>query len=95
MSSRCFGDMSKCKRHFASEVVVESRVSEQDRQRYEGWGDTFKTPEQYVNRKLKMLNNEMYIYPTKDEIAHLRTLKTRIAIDNAVHSIIDRYWCEG
>lgn len=52
----------------------------------------FKTPEQYVKAKLKILDRDFYIKPTEEEIAHLNTLKTQIAIDNAVLSIINHHW---
>lgn len=58
----------------------------------ECWYDKFENPEQYVEAKLHMLRYNMYIEPTKEELEHLRTLKTECAIDNAVHSIIDRHW---
>jgi hypothetical protein len=52
----------------------------------------FKTPRQYVEAKLKILDRDFYIKPTRDEILHLYTLKTQIAIDNAVLSIINHHW---
>ena len=52
----------------------------------------FVTPEQYVDAKLVMLEGEMYIHPTFEEIAHLRSLKTEGDIDRAVASIIHRHW---
>ena len=42
----------------------------------------FKTPEQYTKAKLKILDRDFYIKPTEEEIAHLKTLKTQISIDN-------------
>jgi hypothetical protein len=56
------------------------------------WFDEFKSPKQYVEAKIKMLMHDMYIRPTEEEVKHLMSLKTPTAIDNAVHSIIDRYW---
>lgn len=58
----------------------------------ECWYDNFENPEQYVGAKLDMLRNDMCINPTLKEIDHLYMLKTQSAIDNAVHSIIDRHW---
>jgi hypothetical protein len=55
---------------------------------------TFKTPEQYVREKLKMLRGEMLIEPTADELNHLVELQTEGDIDRAVHSIIARHWNE-
>lgn len=56
--------------------------------------DKFKSPEQYVKVKLRMLRNDMYIQPTEEEIARLHELKTETAIDAAVRSIIDRHWSQ-
>lgn len=56
------------------------------------WLVEFQNPKQYVDDKLEMLRNEMYIYPSPEEIAHLRTLKTEGDIDRAVKSIINRAW---
>ena len=52
----------------------------------------FKTPEQYLKAKLKILKRDFYIEPTETEIEHLNTLKTQIEIDNAVLSIIAHHW---
>lgn len=67
---------------------------EKTRRIHKRWDSEFKTPEQYVDFKLEMLRNEMYIEPTDKEVAHLRELKTMGDIDRAVHSIIERYWDE-
>lgn len=56
------------------------------------WDIEFKTPRQYVDAKLKMLRNDMYIQPTPKEVFHLRELKTEGEINRAVASIIDRHW---
>ena len=55
---------------------------------------TFRTPKQYVREKLKMLRTDMEIKPTKEEIAHLKELKTQGDIDRAVHDIIKRAWSD-
>ena len=81
---------SKSKRNFAKEV--DTSRAERDRRRNQHYIDEFENPEQYIKAKLKMLQKEMYIQPTEDEIAHLHELKTETAIDNAVHSIIERHW---
>lgn len=54
----------------------------------------FKTPEQYLKAKLKILTDHRSfgIQPTEEELAHLSTLKTQVQIDNAILSIIDRRW---
>lgn len=91
--SKCFGDYRKyrSKREFGVEKTKENQ-KEADRQKNDSFFITFVTPEQYVEDKIEMLREEMYIKPTDDEIAHLKTLKTEVSIDNAVHSIIDRHW---
>lgn len=52
----------------------------------------FKTPEKYVKSKLKILSRDFCIQATEEEKAHLNTLTTQIAIDNAILSIINRRW---
>ena len=91
--SKCFGDYRKyrSKREFGVEKTKENQ-KEADRQKNDSFFITFVTPEQYVEDKIEMLREEMYIKPTKEEIEHLKTLKTEVSIDNAIHSIIDRHW---
>lgn len=50
------------------------------------------TPEKYIPQKLRILTEDFCIHPTEEEIAHLYTLKTQIAIDNAILGIINRRW---
>lgn len=52
----------------------------------------FKTPKKYVEAKLKILSRDFRIKATEEEIAHLNTLTTQIAIDNAILSMINRRW---
>ena len=54
----------------------------------------FKNPEQYLEAKLKILTDPRAfgIQPTYEERQHLKTLKTQVAIDNAIISIINRRW---
>lgn len=52
----------------------------------------FKTPEQYLKAKLKILRRDFCIEPTEEEITHLNTLTTQVTIDNAILSIIARHW---
>lgn len=52
----------------------------------------FRTPKKYIEQKLKILRRDFYIEPTEEEIVHLSTLTTQIAIDNAILSIINRRW---
>lgn len=98
MASKCFGDFHarKSVKSFAAEKVDESseRIREEARQRNTNWAIDFKDCAQYIDAKLTMLRKEMYIQPTDEEVLHLSKLRNKIAIDNAVHSIIDRHWGE-
>ena len=58
----------------------------------ENWDPGYESPEQYAEAKIDMLQLDMYINLTIDEVLHLKSLKTREDIDRAVHSIIDRAW---
>lgn len=91
--SKCFGDYRKyrSKREFGVEKTVDNR-RKADQQKNDSFFITFVTPGQYVEDKVAMLREEMCINPTSEEIEHLKTLKTEVSIDNAVHSIIDRHW---
>ena len=57
-----------------------------------GHSPMFRTPRQYAKAKIEILKNDFYVNPTKEEEAHVYTLQTRIAIDNACQSIMDRHW---
>lgn len=57
-----------------------------------GHSPTFTTPKKYVDAKLKILRRDFCIEPTEEEIEHLNTLTTQIAIDNAILGIINRRW---
>lgn len=52
----------------------------------------FKTPEQYLKAKLKILKHDFCIEPTETELEHLKTLTTQIQFDNAILSIINHHW---
>lgn len=52
----------------------------------------FTTPEKYLKAKLKILSRDFYIDPTETELEHLETLKTQVAIDNAILSVIAKHW---
>jgi hypothetical protein len=54
----------------------------------------FKTPEQYIEAKLKILTDPMGfgVQPTEKELAHLKSLTTQVRIDNAILQIIDNHW---
>ena len=57
-----------------------------------GHSPVFKTPDKYIEAKLKILGRDFRINATEEELAHLSTLKTQIAIDNAILSIIAHHW---
>ena len=46
----------------------------------------------YRKAKLKMLNRDFRITLTDEELAHVNTLKSEIAIDNFCISVINRHW---
>ena len=50
------------------------------------------TPEKYLKAKLLILTEDFCIKPTKEELEHLKTLKTQISIDNGILGIINRHW---
>lgn len=56
------------------------------------YNPVWKNPEDYLKKKLKILTDHFCIKPTTEQMAHLRTLKTQIQIDNAVLSIIDAFY---
>lgn len=82
---------NKSKRCFATETT--NTGEQKVRRTYDDiwYGDT-SSISSYIRSKVKMLKNEMLIDPTEDEIRHLLELRTHVAIDNAVHSIIERHW---
>lgn len=104
--SKCFGSAENYKpkrRREPESVIIEDVDFEPDhydlmeekyRRRQETWDTEFTNLEQYVKAKLRMLRKDMYIEPSGKNIAHLRSLKTKTAIDAAVHSIIDRAWSD-
>lgn len=51
-------------------------------------------PATYLKGKLAILTDPrgFCITPTEAEMEHLKTLKTQIAIDNAIFTIIDKRW---
>ena len=52
----------------------------------------FINPEQYLKAKLKILSRDFKIDPTETELEHLKTLTTQVSIDNAILSVIAKYW---
>lgn len=43
----------------------------------------------YCKEKLELLE-DFYIFPTKEEIAHMTSLETEIAVDNYVATLFER-----
>ena len=84
---------SKSRMCFAKEsgktinTVVKTKVVGDDR----FYGDT-RSIELFLASKLKMLRKDMLIEPTREELDQLYSLNSMVAIDNMVHSIIDRHW---
>ena len=79
----------KPRRAFAQET--NSRVDPQKDERV-SWRSKFTSPEKYVNEKLQMLRNDMYIEPIAEEIARLRSKKTEVEIEIVVRGIVARAW---
>ena len=52
----------------------------------------FETPERFIAEKVAILRNHMGIYPTPEEIQHLKTYKTENEINAAIKTIINKYW---
>lgn len=50
------------------------------------------TLDEYCKAKLLMLKRDFYIRLTNEEIAHAKTLKSEIAIDQFCLSAINRHW---
>lgn len=97
-TSKCFGDRSD-----SSDGGSGSAAKKKDRNKYmkeyyerqykEGWDcSEYIDPEQYARRKITMLEKEMYIELSVEDIQHLKSLTTRGAIDAAVRMIINRAW---
>ena len=90
--------MSKSYMNFGKQRSVRMFATENGNEKLkvdDNYGPDFENPIQYIQLKLKMLRKDMYITPTKEEIAHLYCLTSETAINNAVHSIIDRHWSKN
>ena len=83
--SKCFGDLMK----LFEEEGVEPRTYDVGDSHF---FDKFESPEQYVKCKIRMLEDEMYIKPSQQEIDHLKELTTETAINAAVRAIINKHW---
>ena len=79
----------KPRRAFANET--NNRVDPQKDERV-SWRSKFTSPEKYIKEKLRMLRQDMYIEPTEEEIARLRSKTTEVEIDIVVRGIVARAW---
>ena len=52
----------------------------------------FKNANQYIQAKLRMLEDDFCIHPTETEIKHLYEFSTESEINRAVRQIINDYW---
>lgn len=84
---KCFGDLMELLKDETEDVSTKEYDLGDDR-----FFEKFESPEQYVKTKLRMLEDDMCIRLTEEELAHLKELKTETAIDAAVRSIIARHW---
>ena len=50
------------------------------------------TIEEYIEWKIKTLRRDFKIEPTAREMQHIYSLRTEIAVDNAVLKIINDHW---
>lgn len=82
----------RSKKAFAKETITYARGIEHGEDYADCPEMVFKSPKDYVERKLAMLRRDMYIEPTIEEIMHLHELTTQWDIDRAVKSIIDHHW---
>lgn len=87
--ANCFGNVTAT----SSESSVDTSMTEGKRQYQENWdASTFVDPAQYVERKIVMLQKEMCIELSSEDICHLKSLTSRVSIDAAVRAIINKYW---
>lgn len=88
------GSTKRRSRCFAESESASGNVSQEYERSYrEGWDcSNYTDPESYATRKIDMLQKEMYIDLSEKDILHLKTLKSRGAIDAAVRAIINKYW---
>jgi hypothetical protein len=82
--SKCFGEVE-------TKTVVSGE--EWRRQSQEPWDcSEFVNAEQYAERKIMMLKQEMFIDLSPADELHLRGLTSRGAIDACVRAMINKYW---
>lgn len=46
----------------------------------------------YKRIKLQMLERDFCVHPEPEEIQHLNALKSEVAVDQFVTSLLDKYW---
>lgn len=44
----------------------------------------------YINRKIRMLARDFFIYLNDEETEHLKSLKREIDVDNYIHDIYEK-----
>lgn len=52
----------------------------------------FINPDDFINKKIEILQEQFYINLTDEDIAFLRTFKTENEINAAVKGILNKYW---
>lgn len=92
-SIKDYGRMAS-RRVFATENVTKAKkIEEECPESYEDCPEmVFINAKNYVDRKIRMLRQDMEIEPSGDEIKHLYSLKTRGDIDRAVAGLINKAW---
>ena len=46
----------------------------------------------YKKMKLKMLERDLCVHPEPEEIEHLNSLQSEVAVDQCVFSLLDKHW---
>lgn len=83
--SKCFGEVAKRSKS--------NGTQECDRAYKETWdASEFVNADQYAERKINMLKQEMFIDISYEDEKHIRGLNTREAIDASVRAMINKYW---
>lgn len=87
------GPRSKCFEKVGSISGELSKMEEGRRQHQENWDcSEFINANQYAERKITMLKNEMFIDLADEDELHLKSLTSRGAIDACVRAMINKYW---
>lgn len=84
-------DMGRRKWSQEAEEERTGPTFEKNRSRTGNWDNDYVNSDQYAKSQLKMLRKELWIEPSRDEVARLMRLKGRGAIDSFVQEIIERY----